>query len=108
MPLFLEVPEPQNKADQLIGLLDADVAGEPLWPPRALRVLVCVARSVRDTEAPELAWIVDNEERFKQLQLNGQVYVSWLYVPLGRVLEQHPTINVTGASPQTRMKPVYK
>lgn len=103
MNLYLETPEITNKADQLIGLMDADVAGEPLWPPPSLRVLVCVI--TKRLSKGDSAIVVDSYDEFQRLNFAGDArYKTWLWVPLGRVLEQHPLLDITQASPRTMVK----
>lgn len=103
LALHLEVPEAINKADQLIGLMEADVAGEPLWPPPSLRVLVCVITGPPGLD--DVAVIINDYDHFQKSTYRGDAsYKTWLWIPLGRVLEQHPSLDIAQASPETRVK----
>lgn len=103
--LQLVVPEDENQAEQILGLMDAEIAGEPLWPPPSLRILVCVVTYNSAAIAGQVVWICESYESFQKVNYQYDAnYRAWLNVPMGRVLEQHPTLDISQASPQTMTK----
>lgn len=113
MSLYLEVPAEVNKAEQLIGLLNADImAGELEWPPPGMRIYVCVIRHRTATQnsgprgvVSESAQVISDYREFQRANYAGDPdYKTWLSVPMGRVLEQHPSLDILQASPQTMTK----
>lgn len=106
MPVDLELPSMMHKAEQAIGLLNASVVeGQVSWPPPSMRCLACVIHGYGDSEI--LRVMRNNTE----LQINNHIgdatYREWLLIPVGRVLEQHPMLDLGQASPVTKKKPQY-
>lgn len=108
MALYLEVPDDVNKAEQIIGLTDAEAVGELSWPPASLRVYVCVTqyRTPHPHTSPlEAARIMATADEFyAHTHTSDAHYRTWLSVPMGRVLEQHPMLDISQASPGTKVK----
>lgn len=107
--LQLVVPEEENQAEQILGLMDAEIAGEPLWPPPSLRILVCVVtynRPLPVNGSMQATWICESHEAFQKVNYQYDAnYRTWINVPMGRVLEQHPSLDISQASPKTMCKP---
>lgn len=99
--ILLALPNPTYHADQIIGLLDGEVTEIPQWPPPSLRALVVVIIAP-DFDITHVMRSEAEMDRFKYTK--SSLTLTWLTVPVGRVLEQHPTVPVRELSPVTREK----